>query len=52
MRLPFVVLLAALTTPLSAQGEEGVLPFVDAKDAFARAAKEGKRVLVYQDWPT
>ena len=52
MRIPSLALLAALITPLAAQREHDVLPFVDAKEAFATAAKEGKRVLVYQDWPT
>ena len=42
---------AILAVPLAAQGEEEHLPFVDGAAAFAEAARTGKRVLVYQDWP-
>ena len=37
--------------PIQGQDEENFLPFLDAKAAFQKAAKEGKRVLIYQNWP-
>lgn len=43
--------LALLCLPLAAQGEEAFLFFEPADAAFARAQREHKRVLVYQDWP-
>jgi len=43
--------LAVLPTVLPAQGEEAFVDFLPAKAAFAKAEKEGKRVLVYQNWP-
>ena len=39
------------TTAARAQSEELILPFVDTEAAFEEAARSGKRVLVYQDWP-
>ena len=45
-------IITLLFTPMaSAQGEEKLLAFLPADQAFAKAAKTGKRVLVYQDWP-
>lgn len=44
-------LTSCLFASLPAQREEDHLPLLPAKDAFAAAAKHGKRVLVYQDWP-
>ncbi len=52
MRVPLAFVFFVSMPSLAAQGEEDVLPFVDANEAFASAAKEGKRVFVYQDWPT
>ncbi len=40
-----------LALPIAAQGEEEFVAFEGATEAFARAAKVGKRVLLYQDWP-
>ncbi len=40
-----------LALPIAAQGEEEFVAFEGATEAFARAAKAGKRVLLYQDWP-
>lgn len=51
MRLSVVPFLISLAAPGLAQGEEEHLPFLEAEEAFARATTEGKRVLVYQDWP-
>lgn len=46
------ILCTAFCLPsLPAQGEEVFLDFKEAEAAFEQAAKEGKRVLVYQDWP-
>ena len=43
--------LPLLACPVAAQNEEDFLPFLSAKAAFAKAEKEGKRVLIYQNWP-
>jgi len=51
MNRQILLLSAMFAAPLAAQGEEEHLPFVEAKAAFERASAEGKRVLVYQDWP-
>ena len=48
---PTVLTAILLCTPLAAQLEEAHLPFLGADEAFAEAARTGKRVLVYQDWP-
>jgi len=54
-RLPILTAgaLAIATTAggVLAQGEEKHLPFQPAAQAFEEAARTGKRVLVYQDWP-
>ena len=55
-----LVTLAALAAAQDAKHPEGPvrgadesrMKFVEADAAFARASKEGRRVLVYQDWPT
>lgn len=49
--IPVATATALLAAPIAAQLEETHLPFVDAKKAFDEAARTGKRVLVYQDWP-
>lgn len=51
MRLLPIPLMLSLAVPALAQGEEEHLPFLDAGAAFAKAKRENKRVLVYQDWP-
>ena len=47
-----VAMAAVLSAPLAAQLEETKLPFVEGEKAFEEAARTGKRVLVYQDWPS
>lgn len=44
-------LTSCLLASLLAQREEDHLPLLGANEAFAAAQKDGKRVLVYQDWP-
>ena len=46
-----LALTAILAAPVTAQGEDAYLRLLDAEEAFAEAARTGKRVLVYQDWP-
>ena len=46
-----VAVAAVLSASLTAQHEETKLPFVEGDKAFEEAARTGKRVLVYQDWP-